>query len=119
MDTETTGLQHARDEIIEIGAVAFTHDNDGAIGDVVGVYSGFRQPSEPIPTEITRLTGITDDMVAGHDIDLDALHALIEPEDLIIAHNAAFDRPFCERLSPVFVSKTWACDRDPVGRSGL
>ncbi|MDR6831648.1 DNA polymerase-3 subunit epsilon [Bosea sp. BE271] len=109
VDTETTGLQHARDEIIEIGAVAFTYDSDGAIGDVVGVYSGLRQPSEPIPAEITRLTGITDEIVAGHDIDLDALHALIEPADLIIAHNAAFDRPFCERLSPAFVSKAWAC----------
>lgn len=109
MDTETTGLNYAKDEIIEIGAVAFTYDDEGAIGDVVGIYSGLRQPSEPIPAEITRLTGITDDMVAGREIDVAALDALIEPADLVIAHNAAFDRPFCEKLSPTFASKAWGC----------
>jgi DNA polymerase-3 subunit epsilon len=109
VDTETTGLNHAKDEVIEIGAVAFTYDNEGVIGDVVGVYSGLRQPSEPIPAEITRLTGITDELVAGLEIDLPALDALVDPADLVIAHNAAFDRPFCESLSRTFAAKAWAC----------
>ncbi|RXT51184.1 DNA polymerase III subunit epsilon [Bosea sp. Tri-44] len=109
VDTETTGLHHAKDEIIEIGAVAFTYDDEGVIGDVVGVYSSLRQPSEPIPAEITRLTGITDEMVAGLEIDIAALNALVEPADLVVAHNAAFDRPFCEKLFPTFASKPWAC----------
>ena len=109
VDTETTGLQHASDEVIEIGAVAFTYNDDGAFGDVVGVFNGLRQPSSPIPPEITRLTGITDEMVAGQAIDFDALDALVQPADLIIAHNAGFDRPFCEKLSPVFAPKAWAC----------
>ncbi|RUX03532.1 3'-5' exonuclease, partial [Mesorhizobium sp. M2A.F.Ca.ET.037.01.1.1] len=109
LDVETTGLNHSRDEVIEIGAVAFTYDDAGMIGDVVGVFSALRQPSGPIPAEITRLTGITDEMVAGQTIDFVALDALIEPADLIIAHNAGFDRPFCERLSPSFIPKPWAC----------
>ncbi|MBM2712873.1 3'-5' exonuclease [Mesorhizobium caraganae] len=109
VDVETTGLNHARDEVIEIGAVAFTYDDAGMIGDVVGVFSALRQPSGPIPAEITRLTGITDEMVAGQSVDLGALDALIEPADLVIAHNAGFDRPFCERLSPSFIPKPWAC----------
>lgn len=87
VDTETMGLHHAKDEVIEIGVVAFTYGDDGEIGDVVGVYSGLRQPSSPIPAEITRLTGITDGMVAGQEIDMAALDALIEPADLVIAHN--------------------------------
>lgn len=77
VNTETTGLDHAKDEVIEIGAVAFTHDNEGVIGDVVGVYSGLRQPAERIPAEITRLTGITDQMVAGLEIDFAAVDALV------------------------------------------
>ena len=109
VDTETTGLQHAKDEVIEIGAIAFTYDDDGTVGDVVGVFSGLRQPSDPIPPEITRLTGITDDMVAGQQIDMAVLDVLIEPADLVIAHNAAFDRPFCEKLTPSFIPKAWAC----------
>ncbi len=109
VDTETTGLNHRRDEIIEIGAVGFTFDDDGNIGDVVGVYGGLQQPTGPIPEEITRLTGITDEMVAGRTIDLAEVRALIEPVDLVIAHNAGFDRPFCEALSSVFSGKAWAC----------
>jgi DNA polymerase III epsilon subunit-like protein len=48
LDTETTGLNHRRDEIIEIGVIAFTFDEQGAIGDVTGVYGGLQQP-EAIP----------------------------------------------------------------------
>jgi DNA polymerase-3 subunit epsilon len=28
---------------------------------------------------------------------------------LVVAHNAGFDRRFCERLFPVFAEKPWAC----------
>ncbi|WP_431324427.1 3'-5' exonuclease [Rhizobium sp. YTU87027] len=109
LDTETTGLDHRKDEIVEIGAVAFTFDMAGNIGDVVGVYGGLQQPMNPIPPDITRLTGITDEMVAGQMIDMAQLRALITPADIIIAHNAGFDRPFCEAFSPVFSGKAWAC----------
>ncbi|MBY2988751.1 3'-5' exonuclease [Rhizobium leguminosarum] len=109
LDTETTGLNHRSDEIIEIGAVAFTFNDDGAIGDIVGIYGGLQQPSRPIPPEITRLTGITDAMVEGQLIDIQSLRTLIEPADLIIAHNAGFDRPFCEAFSKIFTGKAWAC----------
>ncbi|MDL2407597.1 3'-5' exonuclease [Rhizobium calliandrae] len=109
LDTETTGLNHRTDEIIEIGAVAFTFNDDGMIGDVIGVYGGLQQPSAPITPEITRLTGITDAMVEGEVIDIRSLRKLIEPADLIIAHNAGFDRPFCDVFSPVFSGKAWAC----------
>ena len=97
VDTETTGLNARKDEIIEIGIVAFSFDAAGNIGDVTGIYSGLRQPSAAIPADITRLTGITDAMVAGQTIDVARVKALIEPADLIIAHNAAFDRRFLER----------------------
>jgi DNA polymerase-3 subunit epsilon len=109
LDTETTGLNHRSDELIEIGAVAFTFNDDGAIGDIVGIYGGLQQPSRPIPPEITRLTGITDAMVEGQLIDIQSLRTLIEPADLIIAHNAGFDRPFCEAFSKIFTGKAWAC----------
>lgn len=109
IDTETTGLNHKTDEIIEIGAIAFSFDDRGNIGEVHGVYGGLQQPSGPIPADVTRLTGITDDMVEGQAIDMAAVRSLIEPADLIIAHNAGFDRPFCERFSNVFANKAWAC----------
>jgi DNA polymerase-3 subunit epsilon len=114
LDTETTGLSHRKDEIIEIGAIAFTFDEGGNLGDVTRIYSGLQQPTVAIPPDITKLTGITDDMVAGRSIDIAALKALIDPADLIIAHNAGFDRPFCEAFSPIFAGKAWACSNAEV-----
>ena len=32
----------------------------------------------------------------------------------MIAHNAGFDRPFCERLAPGFVPKAWACSASEI-----
>ena len=114
LDTETTGLDARQDEVIEIGLIGFTFNDEGEIGDVTAVYGGLQQPSKPIPEEITRLTGITDEMVHGQIIDMPAVRALIEPADLIIAHNASFDRPFCEALSPIFARKAWACSNSEI-----
>ena len=108
LDTETTGLNARKDEIIEIGVISFTFDAAGRIGDVTGIYGGLQQPSISIPSEITRLPGITDDMVAGQSIDVAVLRALIEPADLLVADNAGFARPFCEAFSDLFSGKAWA-----------
>lgn len=109
VDVETTGLDHRRDEVIEIGMVSFVHNAAGEVGPVIGALSLLREPSVEITAEITKLTGITSDMVAGQVPDFDAVRALLEPADLIIAHNAKFDRNFCERLHDGFVHKPWAC----------
>ena len=76
---------------------------------MVGVLSMLHEPTVEIGAEITRLTGITAEMVAGHAIDMDVVRALLEPAELVIAHNARFDRAFCERLDDGFRHKAWAC----------
>ncbi len=119
VDTETTGLDHTRDEVIELGMVAFLYDEEGRIGDVIGTFNGLREPGVPISPEITRLTGITPEMVAGQALDLAAVERFIEAADLIIAHNARFDRPFCERLSKGFQVKAWACSHSEIAWSGF
>jgi DNA polymerase-3 subunit epsilon len=119
IDTETTGLDHTRDEVIELGMVAFTCREDGQVGDVVGVFNALREPSVPITPEIIRLTGITAEMVAGQAIDPDAVEQFIAQADVVIAHNARFDRPFCERLVKDFEHKAWACSHSEIGWSSL
>nr|WP_255726654.1 3'-5' exonuclease [Microvirga sp. ACRRW] len=109
VDTETTGLDHTKDEIIELGMVAFVYDDKGCIGDIIGTFSKLREPSIAISPEITRITGITTEMVAGHSLDADEVREFIAPAHLVIAHNARFDRPFCERLTQEFSHKAWAC----------
>jgi DNA polymerase-3 subunit epsilon len=65
LDTETTGLDPSRDEIIELGIVKFEYLPDGRIAGVRDTFSAFNEPSGPIPVDITAITGITDAMVAG------------------------------------------------------
>lgn len=117
VDVETTGLDFRKDEVIELGMVAFTFDERGRIGDVVGIFSALQQPNSPLPPQITKLTGITDAMVAGKTIPIDEVERFIEPADRVIAHNARFDRPFCERLAPGFMPKAWACSVSEVAWS--
>lgn len=69
LDSETTGLDHARDEIIELGMVKFDYAPDGRVVGVRDTFAAYSEPSEPISAEITGITGIAHQMVAGHKID--------------------------------------------------
>ncbi|MCS3763047.1 3'-5' exonuclease [Bradyrhizobium centrosematis] len=114
LDTETTGLDHARDEIIELGMVKFDYSADGRIICVRDTFSAFKEPSAPISAEVTALTGITDEMVAGHKFDDAAVAAFVENGVITIAHNSGFDRKFVERYWPVFEHKAWGCSMSEI-----
>ncbi|WP_341021999.1 3'-5' exonuclease [Brevundimonas diminuta] len=109
VDVETTGLDPRKDEIIELAMTPFSYGLNGAIFAVGESFSQLRQPSAPITPEITAITGITNDMVAGQVIDPNAVAHFAAPASLVIAHNAAFDRRFLERFSDVFTTKPWGC----------
>lgn len=109
LDVETTGLDPVSCEVIELGMVPFTYTDDGRILSVDPPFSSFQDSFGPITPEITRLTGITRAMVSGCMIDLDDVKRIVEPVDLVIAHNAAFDRRFAEDLCADFSKKRWAC----------
>jgi DNA polymerase-3 subunit epsilon len=114
LDTETTGLDAKKDEIIELGMVKFDYLPDGRVVAVRDTFSAFNEPSVPIPLEITALTGITDEMVAGHRIDEAAVTAFVDDAVIVIAHNSGFDRKFVERYWPVFERKAWGCSATEI-----
>jgi DNA polymerase III subunit epsilon len=114
LDLETTGLDPAKDEIIEIAMVPFTYSSDGRIFDVHEAYNELQEPSSAISVEITQITGITNEMVAGHNINAAKVAEVVDPAALIIAHNAAFDRRFAERAFDVFSTKAWVCSMTQV-----
>lgn len=110
LDVETTGLNPNSDEVIELAMVPFRYcQRSGVIFEVLEPYAELRDPGRWIPKGITELTGITNEMVQGQQLDLERLRAVVEAADLIVAHNAGFDRPFAERLDEVFAGKPWAC----------
>jgi hypothetical protein len=112
VDVETTGTNPDRDKIIELGICLFEYDRqNGRIYKVLGSWEWLEDPGCSIPPEITKITGITDQMVAGHRIDDRAVNDLLSRVVLVIAHNADFDRRFLERRLPAFAAKHWACSR--------
>ena len=110
LDTETTGLDARQEKIIELAMLAV--DVDTATGLPVGeveIYEDFEDPGKPIPPAIVQITGIDSAMVQGHRLNDARINAMVARADLIVAHNAGFDRPFVEARLPVFVGKSWAC----------
>ncbi|MDQ6993677.1 MAG: exonuclease domain-containing protein, partial [Mariprofundus sp.] len=62
LDTETTGLDTAKDKIIELGFIAFEYDaTSGQVYRVLHRYGGFEDPQEPLSDIVKQITGITDD----------------------------------------------------------
>lgn len=110
LDTETTGLSHAVDKIIELAMLLVAVDTETGLPlGPVEAFEGFEDPGMPIPDVAKQVTGITDEMVQGQRLSDEAVLALLAKADVVIAHNAGFDRPFMEARFPAFASKPWAC----------
>lgn len=114
LDVETTGLDSATDQVIELALVPFDFAPDGRIFRLYKGYDALRDPGVPITPEITRLTGITDQMVSGKALDTARIEEFVTPAHLVVAHNAGFDRPFAEQIHPLFASKAWGCSMAEV-----
>jgi DNA polymerase III subunit epsilon len=90
VDVETTGWLPGQAELTEIGAVRVSG------GQLTGEFATLVRPDGPIPEDICRLTGITDDMVSRAPAACAALSAFLAfaGDCVLVAHNAQFDLGF-------------------------
>jgi len=110
LDTETTGTNRLNDEIIEIAIKEIEFEKDsGKIIKITNQYESFNEPSKEIHENITKLTGIDNETVKNKCIDWALIDAILKNTDIIVAHNAKFDRAFVDRYSSTSPSKIWAC----------
>jgi DNA polymerase-3 subunit epsilon len=114
LDTETTGLDFEKDEIIEIAIRKWIyHKKDHSLIKPIEEYSALNEPvNNEISEAITEITGITKADVLGKKIDWNVVSRLIHESDFVLAHNAGFDRPMIEAVpavSEISSSKIWAC----------
>ena len=88
LDTETTGLSPVDDRIVELAAVAFRAD-----GTELGTFEQLIDPGIPIPPLLTRIHGITDEMVAGKPSIEKVLPDFVRfiGDGILLAHNAPYD----------------------------
>lgn len=91
-DTETTGLNSGKDQMIEIGAVKVLNDK------VIDRFDELISCDHPLPKIITELTNITDEMLTGKDTEENVTKRFLAfcGDDPVVAHNAAFDISFVE-----------------------
>ena len=74
IDVETTGTNRENDKIIEIALKLVKFDKQN--GNMISFehsYESFQDPEENISQEITKITGITNEMVQGHKINWDSV----------------------------------------------
>jgi DNA polymerase-3 subunit epsilon len=109
VDVETTGLDVGNDEIIELAMLTVEFAPDGRIGRIVDSFDSLNQPAAELKPEITRLTGITAEMLEGRRIQPDEIAKFLDSAAIVCAHNAKFDRRMLERKFPVFEHFPFAC----------
>jgi DNA polymerase-3 subunit epsilon len=97
-DTETTGLNFSRDEIIEFAAVVVERHNGEIV--VTQEYDELitLSPGSTVPPEIERLTGISNQDILDRGIPKEQLcrdiAQMIAGNTLMLAYNAHFDLSF-------------------------
>lgn len=120
VDFETTGIDPEKCFVTEIGAALFNPDT----WEITETFSCFvHEPKAlPLPPEITKLTGITDEMVFNLGIEpklaFTRLKAFLEKAKFVIAHNAPFDEGFyymeCARAGIPVPQTMWYCSNTDV-----
>lgn len=91
IDVETTGLDPAKGHrIIEIGAIAMENNQ------IISEFQSLVQVSYPIPQHVSKIHGITNDMLAGQPTP-EKIYPEVKDfisDSILVAHNAKFDVGF-------------------------
>ncbi len=93
LDFETTGINFESDRIIEIGAFRVKNNQIGE------QYAALINPGVAVPQNITALTGISSEMLAGAPAIESQKEKFAEfvGGAVVIAHNASFEKTFIAR----------------------
>lgn len=97
-DLETTGLNPYHSKIIEIGAIKYSCSS----GKIIDKFNSLINPGIPIPNKITRITGISDEMVQEAPNSISVIKNFIDfcqfdqnHNIYLVAHNNdSFDQRF-------------------------
>jgi DNA polymerase-3 subunit epsilon len=120
LDVETTGLNHLKDEVIQIAIRCFfVSPSTGEVSGIKRTMTALQQPTEPLPPIITKITGFVDADLEGSSIPWEKVSKVLNRCQFIIAHNAGFDRKWVEHALrnnglPVPDNAIWGCSMTQV-----
>jgi len=110
LDTETTGLDPEQHQCIEVGAVLFDVPHRAVLSQI-----SFLLPCERNPAQ--GINGIDPSVSREPQPWRQALlcfEAMLEAADVVLAHNAAFDRQWFGRGELPAIRKPWLCSMEDL-----
>lgn len=112
IDTETTGLSPVYHELIEVSAIKYKGR------EKVDTFSSLIKPKLAIPYTITRITGITNEMVKDAPMVEEIMPELVKfvGEFPIVAHNANFDLGFLRKNAKGYFIRNKVIDTVALSR---
>lgn len=114
LDVETTGLSPATDKIIQLSAIKYS-----AQGTPIDTYDTYLNPGVHIPSRITSITGISDEMVRNSptsDQIKDQFLSFVS-DLLLVGYNVSFDLRFLTAEFGDFLNGREYVDALPIARN--
>jgi len=110
LDTETTGLDSENDDCLEVGSILFNVKSRSVLAQqsfLLPVESNNAEQINNIPAEITRLPQPLFEAIRYFD-------SLVQVSDVIVAHNAEFDKKWFGLNKLPQIQKQWICSMDDI-----
>ena len=110
LDTETTGLNPEKDHCLEVGAILFHIESRAVLAQqsfLIPVASNEAVTINRISAEITKLEQPLQQA-------LEYFQALLDATDILVAHNAAFDRQWFGKEPLPNICKPWLCTMEDI-----
>lgn len=91
LDTETTGLSHETDRVLELALREFNPET--GVVDTVRFKHWLINPQQPVPAQATKVHGITNEMLVDKPVFADVAEEFLEfcAGKTLVIHNAPFD----------------------------